>query len=169
VQSDLSEKALSTEAYLDNRGILMKDRKLIPTYDKRTFQWVVDRLQLNRNLGQLRQVALYRQDGDLAGCYLYFLKPGSKSSLIQLLARRNMESQVFDHLFYDAWIQGSNAISGKLDPQYSLILSEKRCQFSCGSPWTLIHSQNRDLLRLLQAGEALLSGLEGEMCIRFVP
>ncbi|MBK9313231.1 MAG: hypothetical protein IPM55_03115 [Acidobacteria bacterium] len=169
IMPNLIEKELTIDLFLENYQGLIDGRRLQPEYDMQSLQWLSNVISHNKELGSLRKVALYKQNNDLAGWYMYLLKPGGKSSLIQLLAKKNVASEVLDHLFHDALLHGSNAITGRLDPQHSLILAEKYCTFACGTPWMLIHSHNKDLIQSICLGEALLTGLEGEFCMRFVP
>lgn len=167
--SDLVEQPLTAELYVELTGSLAGDRRLKPACDAAEYDWLTGLLSGNRQLGKLRGVALNTPGGEPAGLYLCFIKPGGQSTLVQLIARRKMEGRILDHLFTDAWKSGSTAVTGRLDPQFSLAVSEKRCSFVCGNPWTLIHSQNRELIEAIDSGEALLTGMEGEMSIRFVP
>lgn len=165
----LIAEELSPELFLERFQELIEDRRLRPEYDLNSLKWMADVMDRNTPLGEIRRTVLYRPDGNLIGWYLYHLKPGGKSSVIQILAKRNAVSEVFDHLFYDAWVHGSIAVAGRLDPQYSLVLAEKHCLFDCGNPWMLVHSQNPSLIQTIQTGNALLTGMEGEQCMRFIP
>lgn len=167
--SDLVEQDLTAELYIELMQSLAGERRLKPACDVAAFNWLTGLLSRNRLLGDLRGVALNTPGGEPVGLYLCFIKPGGESTLVQLIARRKMEGRVLEHLFTDAWKSGSTAVTGRLDPQHSLVISEKHCSFACGAPWTLIHSQNRELIGAIDSGEALLTGMEGEMSIRFIP
>lgn len=113
-------------------------------------------------------MAIHNAKREMIGWYLYYLKPGGTSTVLKIVARSNSMSEVLDHLFYDAWRQDSVAVSGRLDPKFMREVSDKYCFFNCGRPWVLIHTHNHDLLHIFRDGDAMLSKLEGEWCMRFV-
>jgi hypothetical protein len=144
-------------------------RSLWPEYDDRSLQWLLETIARNKRLGAFRKMAVRNPRGEVIGWYLYYLKPGGESVVAQIMARKNSINDVLDHLFYDAWRHDSVAVKGRLEPQFMQTFSEKYCLFDCGAPWMLIHSPHSDLLEAIHHGDALLSGLEGEMCMRFMP
>ena len=81
---------------------------------------------------------------------------------MQIVARNGSFGEVLDHLFYDAWQEGSIAVSGQMEPNFMQEFSDRHCLFDCGKPWVLIHSHDRSLIEAIRYGNALLSKLEGE-------
>jgi len=140
---------------------------LWPEYDDRSLGWLLETIAGKTRWGDLRRLVIHSAEGEVIGWYIYHLKPGGTSNLLQVMAKKSSVEDVLDHLFYDAWRQGSLAITGRLEPQFMQAFADKRCMFDCGSPWMLIHSRDPDLLRSIHYGDALLSKLEGEWCMRF--
>ena len=56
---------------------------------------------------------------------------------------------------------------GRLDPSLAPELSERHNFLYRRGHWTLAHSENAELMHALQRGDAFLSRLEGEWCLRF--
>jgi hypothetical protein len=136
-------------------------------YDDRSLKWLLEAVAQKEHYGVLRRVAVLNAKREMIGWYLYHLKPGGTSTVLQIVARNNSMSEVLDHLFYDAWRRDSVAVSGRLDPRFVREVSDKYCFFNCGRPWVLIHSRHHDLLQTFHDGDAMLSKLEGEWCMRF--
>jgi hypothetical protein len=142
-------------------------RALWPEYNDRALGWLLKTIARKTQWGDLRKLAIYSAKGDLLGWYIYHLKPGGTSNVLQIMAKKTAIEEVLDHLFYDAWQHGSLAVTGRSEPYFMPAFADKRCLFSCGTPWVLLHSHDRDLLQSIQQGDALLSKLEGEWCMRF--
>jgi len=164
----VSAESLNTETLLKRLSEFSNTRSLWPEYDDRSLKWLLEVITQKEHLGALRIMAVYNGKREMIGWYLYHLKPGGVSAVLQIVARNNSMGEVLDHLFYDAWQQDSVAVSGRLDPRFMREVSDKYCFFNCGRPWVLIHSRNPDLLQAFQDGDAMLSKLEGEWCMRFV-
>jgi hypothetical protein len=163
----VAAEELTAETLLSGLSQFSGSRMLWPDYDADSLSWLTETIAQKNNLGTLRQQVVYNARREVIGWYLYLLKPGDISSVVQIVAKKNSIMEVLDNLFHGARQSGSVAISGRLDPQFMQALSDKHCFFDCGAPWMLIHSRNPELLRAIHHGDALLSGLEGEMCMRF--
>ncbi|MBD0316347.1 MAG: hypothetical protein ICV75_06620 [Nitrospiraceae bacterium] len=86
-----------------------------------------------------------------------------------MTAKPKSEHVVWNHLLQHAWRGGAAAVSGRLLPGWLQVLSEnreQRCLFHRG-PWVLVHSKNPELARTFSEGNAFLSRLEGEWCLRY--
>ncbi|HKE32633.1 MAG TPA: hypothetical protein VKD65_12970 [Candidatus Angelobacter sp.] len=164
----VSAKDLKMETLLTYLSEFSNTRSLWPAYDDRSLKWLIKVIAQKELLGALRITAVHNDKREMIGWYLYHLKPGGTSTVLQIVARDNSMNEVLDHLFYDAWRQDSVAVSGRLDPRFAREVSDKYCLFNYGRPWVLIHSHNSDLLQTFRDGDAMLSKLEGEWCMRFV-
>ena len=142
-------------------------RALIPQYDQLSLTWVIDTIRKNRLAGDLHARAIRNEKGLLLGWYVYLLKPGGRSTLLQIHARKSAIGDVISHLFHDAWRHGSLSVTGRMEPAFIHIFEEKRCSFTCGYPWMLLKSKDAGLLESIHHGDALLSKLEGEWCLHF--
>ncbi len=159
-------RELSLEGVLACLNEFAESRALWPEYDAHTLAWVRDTIAHKRRGGGLRMRAIYNARDLLLGWYIYYLKPAGESTLLQMMARKNSIETVLEHLLYDAWQQGSLAITGRAEPYFLPLLVDKYCLFN-GAPWLLLHSHDSQLLHSIQQGDALLSKLEGEWFMRF--
>jgi hypothetical protein len=142
------------------------DRALRPVYDRDSLRWLVDLLARHDARGALQSVAVRDPAGPIVGWYMYYLKPGGISEVVQIGARRTFLSDVLDHLFHHAWHGGAAAVSGQMDPAAFQALSAKVCIFHHdGRSWFLLHSRHPEVLHAIHRGDAFLSRLEGEWCI----
>jgi hypothetical protein len=164
----VSADNLKIENLLTYLSEFSSSRSLWPAYDDRSLKWLLNVIAEKESLGALRLMAVHNDKREMIGWYLYHLKPGGMSTALQIMARNNSMNEVLDHLFYDAWRQDSVAVSGRLDPKFVREISDKYCFFNCGRPWVLVHSHNPELLRTFRDGDAMLSKLEGEWCMRLV-
>lgn len=158
---------------IDSRGLndciieFSKSRALWPQYDEHSLNWILRQVEARQEKADLRMMMVRNDREGTLGWFVYQLRPKNQSSVIQLMARNKYIGEVLDSLFYDAWRNGSVAVSGKVDPQFIQAYREKHCEFNCGRPWLLIASPNRDLIDAFQSGDAMLSSLEGEISVRF--
>jgi hypothetical protein len=164
---DLTATELDDETLLACISQFSASYSLHPVYDEVSLPWMIRRAGKYRSFGELQKIALRNVDGELTGWYLYYLMPGAASEVLQLCAQRNTMSEVLDHLFHHAWINGSQIITGRLEPQLMQALSEKECYFNCGPPWVLMHTRDQEILQAIDRGDAFLSKLEGEWCTSY--
>ncbi len=97
------------------------------------------------------------------GWYLYYLKPKGKSEVLQIAASKSTICGVLDHLFYDAWKHESVELSGRVDPMFMKVFYEKFCFFTMGTDWMLLNTKRPELIHMVNAGDAFLSRLEGDL------
>jgi hypothetical protein len=167
-EPDVSAEELDVDTLLGCLAEFSNTRSLWPEYDDYSLKWLLDIIARKKHRGALRKLVIRNPRGEIIGWYLYYLSSGGVSNVVQLMAKKNSINVVLEHLFCDAWRRGAVAVSGRLDPRFMQAFSDKHCHFNCGAPWMLINSHNPDILRAFHCGDALLSGLEGEMCMRFM-
>jgi hypothetical protein len=63
--------------------------------------------------------------------------------------------------------QGAVAASGRLEPALAAALAERRWPVYQSRHCTLLHSHDADLRHAVHRGDAFLTRLEGELCLRF--
>jgi hypothetical protein len=139
---------------------------LRPDYDSGSLFWLLAKAGQLASPGELRKIALHNADGELVGWYLYELSADGLGEVLQIVGHRKSFGEVLDHLFYHGWRDGAIALSGRLDPKFAQEFSDKYCFFNCGSPWTLTHSKNPEVLRAIYQGDVFLTRLEGEWLMR---
>jgi hypothetical protein len=142
----------------DQRG----ERALWPRYDGASLRWLLQVLAAKTSSGRLQQVMVRDGRGRLVGWYLYYLRPGRTSEVLQIGGPPTLAAATFDHLLAHARERGAVALSGRLEPPLVPVLASRRCLFRAGASWMLVHSANREIVDAIHRGDALLSPLEGE-------
>ncbi|HKQ75624.1 MAG TPA: hypothetical protein VJ810_18140 [Blastocatellia bacterium] len=162
-----SEEELDVETLLHYLPQFSKTCALWPVYDDCSLRWLLAHADRMKHLGDFKKVLVRDSHGDIAGWFMYYLKPGGTSVVFQFVARKNATNEILDHLFNHASRHGSVAITGRLHPRYMHELSEKLCYFHRRGSWVLVHSNIGELLNIIHRGDAFLTGLEGESCLLF--
>lgn len=155
------------ETILDTFPQLARTRVIQPVYDQRSLQWLLDQAGQVIENGALQKVLVLDPQGAVAGWYLYHVKSRDLGMVIQLVMRKDAAIAVLDHLFHHARQSGVSALTGRLDPQYMQEMADKRCYFRRAGPLMCIHSNNADILNIIQRGDAFLSVLDGEWSLLF--
>jgi len=142
------------------------DRTLRPEYDDRMAHWLLEMLARKPGCGRLQKVLVRTAAGEIAGWYLS-CGVGGVREVLQVGARQERIGDVLDHLFAQAWHEGASAVVGRIDPRFASVFSDRGCVFRHRGQWMLIHSRDPELVRVIQRGDAFLTRLEGEWCLRF--
>ncbi|MBI3493075.1 MAG: GNAT family N-acetyltransferase [Acidobacteria bacterium] len=140
---------------------------LRPYYDDRSADVLLGVISRKQGAGELRKVVLRDERGRVAGWYLYHATRGGVGEVLQVGGRPQSSTDVLDHLFFDAWQQGVAALCGRLDPALMSAMAARHCFFHHRGEWVLIHSRVAGALDAVHRGEAFLSRLEGEWCLRY--
>ena len=165
---DLEERELDVPGLLECYQELGSRYSLLPSYESRTLEWLFKKLESSStDRRDLRRVVLRSVDGRLVGWYLYLTAPGGIAQTIQVGSHPAESSLVFKHLYYDAWKQGSLAVSGVLQPEHLQTVTQPPGIMTHGGSWTVVHSKNPALLRSVLDGDAWLTRLEGEWWMNF--
>ena len=165
-KTELVERTLDAATMFAYLGDVIGGYPLQPVYDHASLTWVLDEAARRTRLGQWRARSVHRGN-DLLGWYLYYVRRGGMSEVVQVAARDGAFDAVLKSLFADAWRQGVGALRGRVDPQHVDELSANHCWFRCEGTSVLVHSRQADVLDALQRGETFLSRLEGEWYLRF--
>jgi hypothetical protein len=166
-RSWLESEDLDLGTLLEGLGLASSERTLRPQYDRASLGWLLDLLSARTERGRFLRIAVRDERGDLAGWYLYYLNPGGISEVVQIGARKGSMGSVLDHLFQHARSGGSAAVSGQLEPDEFQAFASRGCVFHHdGLSWFLVHSPHAEVAAAIHRGDARLSRLEGEWCIR---
>jgi len=160
------EEDFSWETLLQQLPKFAPAKSLCPHYDEGSLCWLLEQANAKKSHGCLRKALVRNDRGQIAGWYMYYLKPNGTSQVLQLVATKNSIRRVLRQLFYYAWRSGSSAVSGRLDPEFVTEFSEERCLFNFNGPRMLVHSKRADLREAIQRGDAFLTRLEGEWWMR---
>lgn len=160
---ELEAEEPDNAALADEIGRHAQRFPLAPSYESAALGWLLATLDARPDRGPLRRVLL-RKQGRVVGWYLYYLRPGDVSEVVQAAAAGPAAGEVLDHLFHDARRHGATAVTGLLDPSLLPALSERPCLFHRGrtATWLLLHAREERYLRPLLTGDAFFTRLEGE-------
>jgi len=139
---------------------------LRPEYNRESLGWLLDFMSRMKAYGNLRKVALRGATKEIIGWFIYYAKRGGIADVVQIGATKLHMKTVFDHLLCDAWNHGAVCLHGRLEIRRAQELSQSRC-FFWGTIPLLFRARNPELARLVQQGDAFLSRLDGEWCLKF--
>lgn len=162
-----SRVQLDDATLLDCLQEFMNPCALSPAYDAQSIAWALQRVRRRTDCGVVRALAVSDESQVIAGWFVYHASRGGHGEVLQMCAQPRQHRNVLDHLLDDAWQQGVVALSGRLEPAFAPQLSENRCLVYRRGYWTLVHSKRTEVAHALQRGDAFLSRLEGEWCLRF--
>lgn len=134
-------------------------------YDINSLGWLLDFMDRGTVRGRLRKVVVRDDKQNIAGWYIYYLKPGSVGEVVQIGSSKRSTKDVLDHLFYDAWQQGVIGLHGVVERRRMADFSDKGCFFTCRGGWNVAFSRNPEILDVLERGDAFLTRLDGEWCL----
>jgi len=163
-----SGEELTVDAIVDYAPQFIPGAALRPDYDRGSLKWLLDLAEQKVSSGDLRKVLVRNADHEVVGWYLYYLKRGGDSDVLQIAGRHDGLGPVLEHLFSNAWRGGAVAVSGRLEPRFFDDLRARHCLFhGRGSP-VLVHSRRRELVDAVRCGDAVVTRLDGEwwMCFQ---
>jgi hypothetical protein len=152
---------LSPQALLDSLPSVSDHLRMRPDYDEAFLDWLLHEMAEVRSRGELVRKLIHAPDGRILGWYVAYLRSGGVSHLMQLGAKDRDVEAVLDHLLHDAQRREVAFLTGQLEPWLFEPLTRRRCVFH---PFTnfLVHSRNPEILTSVLAGQAMISGMEGE-------
>jgi len=167
-ESRLHAAELDVETLLGCISEFRGGYSLWPEYDAPSLTWLLSFMERMKGHGSaLRRLVLRDDSGKILGWYVYYPTPGGFGEVAQIGGARKHLKDILDHLFYDAWSQGTIAVHGVVDRRLMDAYSEKNCFFTCRGGWMVAHSRKPSVLELLNNGDAFLSRLDGEWCLAF--
>jgi hypothetical protein len=163
VESPALEEELTEEKLCRGFAESVNACSLRPEYSYHSVKWLFETASRRENDGTLQKVLVSTPEGELAGWYVYHLRPGDICEVLQVHAHRNSIGLVLDRLFHHAWQHGAVAVTGRMEPKYIESLWSRRCFFGLQGRWFMVHSRRPDILGAINAGDAFLTRLEGEL------
>ena len=158
---------LDEATFLEGLREIAAVRSLRPCYDGESARWMFGRADLPSAAGPVRRLVVRRDNGTIAGWFVYHTTAERIADVLQIAARPETIADVLDHLLDDAVKTRAIAVSGRLESYLMPALATRRALFCRGNYWTLLHSANPQVRHAVQAGDAFLTRLEGEWCLRF--
>ena len=156
---------LDEATFCDGLREIAAARSLCPSYDGESARWIFGRA--DRRPGPVRRFVVRQDNGASAGWFVYHTTAERIADVLQIAARPEAIADVLDHVLNDATENRAIAVSGRLESHLMPALAARRAFFHRGSHWTLLHSSNPQVRYAVQVGDAFLSRLEGEWCLRF--
>ena len=158
---DLGAEPLTPRTLVEAISVVGDGLELLPDYDEAFLEWLFAELARVARRGRLVAHLVRNDGGRVLGWYLYYLRPGWRSEVLQVAAGDRDSGAVLDHLLYHAHRHGSAAVRGRLEPGLVEAVVRRRCLL-----WhrggVLIHSRDPELLRAAHSERSLMTRLEGE-------
>jgi GNAT superfamily N-acetyltransferase len=143
---------------------LRGDFPLRPAYDD-TFLSALFGAMDSVVLGERVAMTVRDADGQIIGAFVMFVAPGGFAEVLTVTASERNAGLVLDHLFREAIERRAVEVRGRVEPHLLQHLRDRRCQMS-GDYWTLIQSEDAELVNAVLSGRALLNRFDGEWWMR---
>jgi hypothetical protein len=158
--SAVEAEELTPQSLIAHEPDLYADARLRVDYDEPFVEWLFQEMAAVQTRGRLVR-RLLRRDGQLLGWYVAYLQPGGWGQVMEVVARSRELDAVLDHLFADAWLSGTVALGGRLEPALFEPLWRRRCMLRHGIP-SLFHSRDAEVVAAISLGRSALTRLDGE-------
>jgi hypothetical protein len=157
-QPEGSTEPLTSELLLEL--VELGSWRLRPDYDAPYLDWLFARMAEVPGRGDLRRLAVRDERGQPLGWAVYYRSPGGISQ-VQQIAALGDPGPVVDHVFWDASLDRSAAVQGRLEPALVPPLLDRRCVFR-RTEWALVRTGHTELLATIAAPDSLLTRMDGE-------
>jgi hypothetical protein len=157
------EEELTGEKLCRYLSEFTNDRSLVPEYDAHSIGWLLEMASRREQHGILQKILVFTPEGKLAGWYVYLLRPGGVSEVLQVYGHQTSIGLVLDRLFHHAWQHGAIAITGRMEPKFIEVLWSRRCFFGLQGDWFVAYSRRPEILDVINSGKPFLTRLEGEL------
>jgi len=155
-----SGELLTSQALLEHVPSVRETLGCYPDYDEPFLSWLFHEMAEVKSRGTLVRSLVRNSRGQVIGWYVYYLNDGI-SQVMQVAAKRGATEDVLDHLLHHAYMNGSAAVRGRLEPHLLGPLSERRCIFSFDGS-ALIHARAPATLGVVLSSQCLLTRMDGE-------
>ncbi|MBI1650318.1 hypothetical protein [Hyphomicrobium sulfonivorans] len=146
---------------------LSRTYTLYPDWHTPSLSMLLTHAEAKERYGVLQRRIVLDRSGKPVGCYLFYARRGQIARVLQVLALPEHVGTALDALFRRAQELGCVAIRGRADDVLLDALVARRCVLFHGAS-TLVHARDKELLREVRSGPALLTGLAGESWTRLV-
>jgi hypothetical protein len=162
-----SREDLDEETFLAGVAEFSGRRAIGPEYTAQSVALIFGRLTGGRTDRVVRKQLVRDELGKAIGSFIYVIADDGVAEVLHVAAGNGGGRLVLDQLAVDALEHGAVAVTGRLDSELTPELSEKHSFLYRRGHWTLAYSRDADLMHALQSGDASLSRLQGEWCLRF--
>jgi hypothetical protein len=135
--------------------------RLRPDYDPVFLEWLFGEMRAVHTRGSLIARAVRTRERNVVGWYVYYLRRGGVSDVLQVVATPREVGRVVDDLLRHAKANGAALLRGRLEAPLLEALGSRRCVFRFNGA-ALVHARDPEVVRAIATGEALLTRMEGE-------
>src|SRR5919112_352945 len=123
-----ADEPLTPRAVVESMPRVARHTALCPAYDERFLDWLLRELTRVKRRGELVANLVRDTRGRVIGWYVYFLRPGGRSEVLQVAATGERAlGTVLDRLFDHSYAHGSAALRGRLEPGMLGAVAQRRC------------------------------------------
>lgn len=163
VSTDETADPLTAQTLLEVLPAVTERMKLYPDYDERFLDWLFAELSRDQRRGRVVANLVKTRSGRPLGWYVYYLRPGWRSEVMQVAASPRNAARVLDHLLQDAYANGSAAVRGRLEPLLFEAVARRRCLlWGHNEGGALVHSRDPELICAMHSDQSLVSRLDAE-------
>ena len=130
-------------------------------YDEQYSEWLFSEMAAVQTRGSLIARMVRDDDGKALGWFIYYLRRGGLSEVVQLIAEPPWLPTVLDAVIQHARRGLSAGLRGRMGPGILEALRGRGC-FLRHEANVLIHARDDELSRAISAGEGLLTRADGE-------
>ena len=154
-------QTLTPDAILEHLPAVTDHLGLFADYEEGFLHWLFREAARAYRDGTIVRNLVLGSDGRALGWYVYVLRPGSVSEVLQIASTERRVGDVLDELLAHARAHGSAALRGRLEPALVEPAARRRCLLRYAGR-ALIHSRDPAFLQAVATGSALLTKLDGE-------
>jgi hypothetical protein len=157
-----AEIPLTARAVVEDMPRVAREAMLRPAYDERFLDWLLGELPRATRRGELVARLVRDRRDRTVGWYVYFLRPGGRSEVLQVAASGERAlGTVLDRLFDHACAHGSAALRGRLEPGMLAALTKRRCLLWYRGA-SVAHAHDPGVMAAIESPNALISRLDGD-------
>lgn len=158
---DLVDEPLTAEIVTLHTTAGDRRFRLLPDYEVDSVAWILDEIRRTRSKGQLRAGMVSDGLGDPIGWYLCMALPTEIWQVLHLAPWPGREQALVDHVVGSAQAHDAAGIRGRATATVFGALPARTAMYSTVK--FLYHTRRPEVARAVRNGEALITGLDGDM------
>ncbi len=159
---DIQLRPLTSELLLHALEKARSGYSLFPDYNQSKIEHRINLLAKEKRYGTFHKLAIMNGES-IIGWFIYYSKKGSVCEVIQAVSLPGKETLLFDTLTWHAYSRGGVELAGRLMANHMKTPFTTKAICMPARMWTLLHSSNVDLKHDIQAGNAFITRLEGDL------
>ncbi len=166
-QSRIQFTDVPLDAFRDALLALARHYPLHPRWDQASLDWFLRQAEAKRKFGYPEWRVGHSPNGNIAGAYAYFSRPGGIAWVLQALSVPGGEGDLVEDMFVHAYAMGASGMRGAAHPWLIPALMSRKTLFY-GRTFYIAHARDPALLEPVRSGRALISGIAGESWTRLI-